>query len=81
VSESKYEHIKNMGINTYITHRMFVAALRHDDEPSAPPDRRRKAVAANKPAAKLSPDPRFSAIAQAEAATRRWAATAVTTLL
>ncbi|HMP84046.1 MAG TPA: hypothetical protein PKA41_15210 [Verrucomicrobiota bacterium] len=71
-----------MGINSYITHRMFVAALDHEETPAdAPVKRQKNETAAEKSAATNSADPRFSALAQAEAVARRWRATAVTTLL
>lgn len=68
-----------MGINSFITHRMFVAALSHDEDTSAKDaQRQRVEESARDGAAKIPQDARFSALTQAESATRRWAMSAST---
>ena len=71
-----------MGINSYITHRMFVAALSHEESTAdLPSSHRQREEAQAKRSVGSDPEKRFSAVEQAEAAVRRWRATTVTTLL
>jgi hypothetical protein len=71
-----------MGINSYITHRMFVAALSHDEPQSAKESQPHQADE-TMPRAKARPQStsHSSAQGQAEAATRRWMGSAVTIVL
>ena len=67
------EKLKIMGINSYISHRMYVAALSHDEASSAktPHPRRMEDIARNI-AAKIPWHGRLSTMTSTKTSARHW---------
>jgi hypothetical protein len=64
-----------MGINSFITHRMFVAALSHEESAAAEEDsRKHEQETTGELARRILQDPRFSQMTRAEASSRKWSA-------
>jgi hypothetical protein len=66
-----------MGINSYITHRMFVAALNHDEVVSEKNAEKKSAQSAKQEASKVLWDVRFKVLNESQGATPKWAASSL----